>query len=226
MARIAVLGGCGTVGSVAVRMLAASDVFSEIVVGDINFEKARRFVQSLGSDKVTAVGFDASEPLLEAIPRPLRSRLEPNGRACRVVIIGGTRLHGQTGDVRVAWTPVFQACFEIGVLQPLRGMIALGPLAIKCIAEISSRGEESAAKMQVCQERFNGILGKGGSIRQDKQIELLRIQDVGIFQGLGTKHTDAVALDAQNPAQPGGIRRSASLDGSIGILKDADVASG
>ena len=69
MARIAVLGGCGTVGSVAVRMLAASDVFSEIVVGDIDFEKARRFVQSLGSDKVTAVGFDASKP--ESIERAI-----------------------------------------------------------------------------------------------------------------------------------------------------------
>lgn len=69
MLRIAVLGGCGAVGSVAVRMLAASDVFSEIVVGDIDFEKAQRFVESLGSDKVTAVRFDASkrESIKEAI---------------------------------------------------------------------------------------------------------------------------------------------------------------
>ena len=70
MARIAVLGGCGAVGSLAVRVLAASDVFSDIVVGDINFEKAQRFVQSLGSDKITAVGFDASKP--ESIERAIQ----------------------------------------------------------------------------------------------------------------------------------------------------------
>ena len=43
-------------------MLAASDLFSEIVVGDIVVEKARRFVQRLGSDKVAAVKVDASNP--------------------------------------------------------------------------------------------------------------------------------------------------------------------
>lgn len=62
MSRITVLGGCGAVGSVAVKMLAASDVFSEIVVGDIDFERARRIVQSLGSDRVSAVRVDASNP--------------------------------------------------------------------------------------------------------------------------------------------------------------------
>jgi len=70
MPRVTVLGGCGAVGTVAVRMLFSSDLFSEIVVGDIEFEKARKFVQSLASDKVRAVRVDAATP--ESIKEAIR----------------------------------------------------------------------------------------------------------------------------------------------------------
>ena len=36
MAKVIVLGGCGAVGSVVVKTLAAQDVFSQIIIGDIN----------------------------------------------------------------------------------------------------------------------------------------------------------------------------------------------
>ncbi len=36
MAKVIVLGGCDAVGSVVVKTLAAQDVFSQIIIGDIN----------------------------------------------------------------------------------------------------------------------------------------------------------------------------------------------
>jgi len=60
--RVTVLGGCGAVGSVAVRTLASLDDFSEIVIGDIDDAKARRLAEELGKDKLTAVKVDARDP--------------------------------------------------------------------------------------------------------------------------------------------------------------------
>lgn len=34
MAKVTVLGGCGAVGSVAVKTLSAQDMISEVVIGD------------------------------------------------------------------------------------------------------------------------------------------------------------------------------------------------
>ena len=62
MTKIIVLGGCGSVGSVAVKTLASMEHFSEIVIGDINIEKADEIVSELGSDKVSAVKIDALDP--------------------------------------------------------------------------------------------------------------------------------------------------------------------
>jgi len=59
VAKIAVLGGCGAVGSVAVKTLASLDEFSEIVIGDLNIEKAGELVSTLG-EKVSAVEVDAN----------------------------------------------------------------------------------------------------------------------------------------------------------------------
>ena len=61
MAKITVLGGCGAVGSVAVRTLAKADEFTEIVIADINVEKAGKIAEELGS-KVKAVKVDALDP--------------------------------------------------------------------------------------------------------------------------------------------------------------------
>ncbi|MEE9528922.1 MAG: saccharopine dehydrogenase NADP-binding domain-containing protein, partial [Dehalococcoidia bacterium] len=61
MAKIIVLGGCGTVGSTAVKTLASNDEFSEVVIGDFNIEKANELVAQLGSKKVSAVKVDAED---------------------------------------------------------------------------------------------------------------------------------------------------------------------
>ncbi|UCD85743.1 MAG: saccharopine dehydrogenase NADP-binding domain-containing protein [Deltaproteobacteria bacterium] len=61
MAKITVLGGCGSVGSVAVKTLAPLDYFSEIVIGDINIERAKEIVSGPGSNKVSAVKVDARD---------------------------------------------------------------------------------------------------------------------------------------------------------------------
>ena len=68
MAKVTVLGGCGAVGSVAVRTLLHSDDFSEVVIGDWNIEKARSMALALGP-AVTAVACDArdSESVRNAI---------------------------------------------------------------------------------------------------------------------------------------------------------------
>ncbi len=59
MAKVIVLGGCGAVGTHSVKTLASLDDFSEIVIGDINVEKANKIIKSIGSDKVSAVKVDA-----------------------------------------------------------------------------------------------------------------------------------------------------------------------
>lgn len=60
MTKVIVLGGCGAVGSVAVKTLAAQDMISEIVIGDWNIEKARKLAKDFGS-KVSAVKVNAED---------------------------------------------------------------------------------------------------------------------------------------------------------------------
>ncbi len=62
MSRITILGGCGAVGSVAVKTLVALDEFSEIIIGDIDINKANKLVNEIGSEKVTAIKVDALDP--------------------------------------------------------------------------------------------------------------------------------------------------------------------
>jgi len=45
-----VLGGAGAMGMVAVRDLVESRVFSEVVIGDVNLEKAREVAEWAGKD--------------------------------------------------------------------------------------------------------------------------------------------------------------------------------
>lgn len=61
MSKVVVLGGCGAVGSVAVRTLAQRPEFSRIVIGDQNAERARELVQSLGAGRVSFVATDAGD---------------------------------------------------------------------------------------------------------------------------------------------------------------------
>lgn len=60
MAKVVVLGGCGVVGSAAVRTLVQDDTFSEVVIADINLERAQQMANDLGA-KVTGIKFDAND---------------------------------------------------------------------------------------------------------------------------------------------------------------------
>ena len=60
MAKVIVLGGCGAVGSVAVKTLAAQDMFSQVVIGDWNIAKAEALAKDLGP-KVSAVKVNAED---------------------------------------------------------------------------------------------------------------------------------------------------------------------
>jgi len=62
VSKVIVLGGCGAVGSVAVKTLASQELFSQVVIGDFNIEKADRMVTDLGSEKVSALFVDANDP--------------------------------------------------------------------------------------------------------------------------------------------------------------------
>jgi saccharopine dehydrogenase (NAD+, L-lysine-forming) len=60
MAKVTVLGGCGVVGTAAVKMLVKTDVFSEIVIADLNIARAKQLSKELGP-KVSAIQVDADK---------------------------------------------------------------------------------------------------------------------------------------------------------------------
>ncbi len=62
MSRVIVLGGCGVVGSIAVKTLASLSEFDEIVVADLNYEGAQTCVSEIGEGCLSAVMVDASDP--------------------------------------------------------------------------------------------------------------------------------------------------------------------
>ena len=62
MTKVIVLGGCGAVGSVAVKTLAAQDMFDQVVIGDMNMERAETIISEIGGNKVSARKFDAMDP--------------------------------------------------------------------------------------------------------------------------------------------------------------------
>lgn len=64
--KILALGGCGDMGKVAVREIIGNPAVSEVVIADIDFDKARRFADSLGS-KARALEVDVlSDASLDA----------------------------------------------------------------------------------------------------------------------------------------------------------------
>ena len=60
--RVTVLGGCGAIGSIAVHTLVSTGLFPEIVIADINVEKARMLASKLAPGRVSAVKVDAGDP--------------------------------------------------------------------------------------------------------------------------------------------------------------------
>jgi saccharopine dehydrogenase-like NADP-dependent oxidoreductase len=59
MSRLTVLGGCGAVGSTAVKMLVSSKYFPEIVVADKDIKAAKTLSKDLGAERVKAAELDA-----------------------------------------------------------------------------------------------------------------------------------------------------------------------
>jgi saccharopine dehydrogenase (NAD+, L-lysine forming) len=62
MSTVIVLGGCGAVGSVVVKTLADQEIFSRIIIGDINEQRARDIASSIRPDKISAIRVDAENP--------------------------------------------------------------------------------------------------------------------------------------------------------------------
>jgi saccharopine dehydrogenase (NAD+, L-lysine forming) len=62
MSTVIVLGGCGAVGGVVVKTLADQEIFSKIIIGDINEQRARQIASSIRPDKIAAVRVDAENP--------------------------------------------------------------------------------------------------------------------------------------------------------------------
>jgi saccharopine dehydrogenase (NAD+, L-lysine-forming) len=61
MFRIVVLGGCGIVGTQAVKALVATDDFDEIIIGDINKEKADGYVAEMGDSRLDSAEVDLTD---------------------------------------------------------------------------------------------------------------------------------------------------------------------
>jgi saccharopine dehydrogenase (NAD+, L-lysine-forming) len=62
MAKVIVLGGCGAVGSVAVKTLAAQDIFSQIIIGDINRQRADTILSENPQNNISFLKVNAEDP--------------------------------------------------------------------------------------------------------------------------------------------------------------------
>jgi saccharopine dehydrogenase (NAD+, L-lysine-forming) len=62
MSKIIVLGGNGAVGSVAVKTLHKSNDFNQIIIGDYNYDGAKKLAKSMNTSSVTARFVDALDP--------------------------------------------------------------------------------------------------------------------------------------------------------------------
>ncbi|MFX1561578.1 MAG: saccharopine dehydrogenase NADP-binding domain-containing protein, partial [Promethearchaeota archaeon] len=69
MSRIIVLGGCGIVGNQAVKALATSNEFDEIVIGDVNIKLANKYVREIGDSRLSShlVDLTDSKMIVDAI---------------------------------------------------------------------------------------------------------------------------------------------------------------
>ena len=97
MAKVTVLGGCGAVGSVAVRTLVQCGDFSQVVVGDWNIEKAHRLALALGP-AVSAVQCDARD-----------------SQSVRSAIEGSTVVLNCVGPFYSTVKPILNAVVEAGI---------------------------------------------------------------------------------------------------------------
>jgi len=70
MSRVTVLGGAGTVGTVAVKTLLSSGSFSEVVIADLDEKLAKRRLSEIGDERLSAVQVDATDA--EAVKRVIK----------------------------------------------------------------------------------------------------------------------------------------------------------
>ena len=98
MSRLVVLGGCGAVGSTAVRMLAGTDYFDEYVVADRDIEAARKLSSELGSDKVKALELDADD-----------------AQSLRDAVAGASVILNCVGPFYRYGPPILEAAIEAGI---------------------------------------------------------------------------------------------------------------
>ncbi|MBW1808405.1 MAG: saccharopine dehydrogenase NADP-binding domain-containing protein [Deltaproteobacteria bacterium] len=76
MAKVIVLGGCGAVGSVAVKTLAAHAAVSKVVIGDLRQQLAVELAAEIGDEKVSALKVDVLD----------RENLRAAMRGCDLVL--------------------------------------------------------------------------------------------------------------------------------------------
>ncbi len=62
MAKIIILGGCGAVGSVAVKTLAAQANHAQIIIGDINQQRAKEIILTAGCNNLSFTHVNAEHP--------------------------------------------------------------------------------------------------------------------------------------------------------------------
>lgn len=72
MSNVIVLGGCGAVGSVVVRTLAAQELISKIIIGDINEARAAHLIASLSPANLSFVHVNAENT--ESIENAIRGQ--------------------------------------------------------------------------------------------------------------------------------------------------------
>ena len=60
MSKVVVLGGCGGIGTVAVRALLALEAFDEVVVADVRIDEATTLVATFANARAVAAAFDAT----------------------------------------------------------------------------------------------------------------------------------------------------------------------
>lgn len=116
MARVVVLGGCGTVGRVAVRALARRAGIEHVVVADIDLPRARSVAVETGPARATAIRVDAGDSV--AVRNALEgfdAVLNCIGPYCR---FGRTVLQGAI-DARVNYVDV---CDEVDATLDLLSM--------------------------------------------------------------------------------------------------------
>ncbi|MBF0225820.1 MAG: saccharopine dehydrogenase NADP-binding domain-containing protein [Desulfobacterales bacterium] len=61
MKKVTVLGGCGAVGSIAVKALANHDLFSNVVVADIDIDRAKSLTDNIKSNKMSSEYVNAED---------------------------------------------------------------------------------------------------------------------------------------------------------------------